>query len=122
MVSEQPNVVVQRTRTYGTVTIANNESLSTEFVTGGRNIVKVQVPTITSATLSFQVQLYKGGDFQDLYDDAGEVTTGSASTGARTFIVPQLAGHYAIKVRTGTAGSPVAQGAERTIVVSATNP
>lgn len=106
----------------GTVAIANNESLSTEFITGGRRLVKLSVPEITSATLSFEVKIDKDDDFHDLYDGTGaEVTVGSASTGDRTFLVPELAGMYAIKVRSGTTGSPVNQSAARTIRISASD-
>ncbi len=103
-----------------TATIANNESLSDAVVVGGRHLVLLQVPAITSATLSFEVQVEQGGDFQDLYtDDGTEYTVGSAFTGARTFLLPWLAGVYAFKVRSGTSGSPVNQGAERVFTVSA---
>lgn len=101
--------------------IAATESVSDTFFPGGRNFIKVQVPDITSATLSFQVQSYVGGPFQNLYDDEGnEVTVGAAFTGARTFSLPWLATYYAFRIRSGTAGAPVAQDANRTIVVVAT--
>lgn len=99
--------------------IASGQSLSDAFPLGGRRFVKIQSPDITSATLSFQVQVYPGGDFQDLYDDAGnELTVGSAFTTARTFDMPWLAGLFAVKIRSGTSGSPVNQGADRTFVVA----
>lgn len=101
--------------------IASGASLSDTFEPGGRTFIKIQVPEITSATLSFQVQSYYGGDFQNLYDDAGnEVTVGSAFTAARTFLAPWLATYYAFKIRSGTAASPANQGADRTFIVSAT--
>lgn len=106
-----------------TAVIANNESLSSAVIVGGRHLVLLEVPEITSATLSFQVCVDQTADplvYQDLYtDDGTEYTVGSASTGARTFLLPWLAGVYAFKVRSGTSGSPVNQGAERTFVVSA---
>lgn len=101
--------------------IANGESLSDTFYPGGRNMIKLGCPDITSATLSFQVQAYSGGDFLNLYDDAGnEYTVGSAFTTAREILLPWLATFYAFKVRSGTSGSPVNQGAERTFTVVAT--
>ena len=101
--------------------IASGASLSDTFEPGGRTFIKIQSPTLTSATLSFQVQNYVDGDFQDLYDDAGnEVTVGSAFTAARTFLAPWLSTYYAFKIRSGTTASPVNQGAERTFVVVAT--
>jgi hypothetical protein len=101
--------------------IASGASLSDTFKPGGRTFIKIEVPEITSATLSFQVQSYYDGAFQDLYDDAGnEVTVGSAFTAARTFLAPSLSTYYAFKIRSGTTGTPVNQGAERTFVVVAT--
>jgi len=94
----------------GTVTIDDGESLSDAFVSSGAHFVKVAAPAITSATLSFQVQLVKDGTFYNLYDgDGNEVTTGSAFTTTRAFLLPWLAGVYAFKVRSGTAASPVTQ-------------
>lgn len=99
--------------------IEDTESLSDEFVLGGRRFVKIYCPTIDSATLSFKVRIYPGADLEDLYDDAGnEVTTGSASTGDRVFIMPQLAGMHSVQIRTGTAATPVAQTADRTFIVA----
>lgn len=105
----------------GTVTIANGASLSGEFRTNYAPLVGISVPTITNATISFQVQLDPDDEFRNAYDATGnEITLGAASTGARSFtLIDGLAGVYAIKVRSGTAGSPVNQGAARTIYVSA---
>lgn len=101
--------------------IAANASLSDTFYPGGRTFIKIETPEITSATLSFQVQLYDDGNFVNLYDDEGnEVTVGSAFTAARAIPVPWLATFYAFKIRSGTSGSPVNQAAQRTFIVSAT--
>lgn len=112
---------IQRTTEHvtGTVVIPNGESESDAFPSGGRRFIAIQVPTITSATLTFLVQIVPGGDFVPLYDDEGEVDTGEASTGGRTFVIPQLAAVYAFKVRSGTGGVPVSQGAARTLTISA---
>jgi len=101
--------------------IASGASQSDTFYPGGKNFIKIETPTITSATLSFLGQIYDGGAFVPVYDDAGnEYTTGSAFTAARVFMAPWLATFYAFKIRSGTAASPVNQGAERTFIVSAT--
>lgn len=104
----------------GTVVIANGASESDAFPCGGRRLVKIQSPTITSATLSFLVQTVRDGAFVPLYADGDEVTTGSASTGERMDIVPELASIYAFKVRSGTSAAPVNQGGARTFTISAT--
>ena len=105
----------------GTVTIANNESLSGAFQSNYAPLVGLSVPTVDSATFSFQVQLDPDDEFRNLYDSSGtEVKLGSASTGARTFaLIEALAGVYAFKVRSGTAGSPVAQSPAVDIFIAA---
>ena len=104
----------------GTVVIADGESLSDAFPVGGKRLVFIEVPAITSATLSFKVQIMDDEDFQDFYDETGaEITVGSAFTGARTFLIPQLAGVRAVKVRSGTTGSPVTQSGGDTLRLSA---
>lgn len=101
-------------------TIAAEGTESDEFPLGGRRFIKIYCPTITSATLSFNVRIYPGGDLQPLYDDAGnEYTVGSAMTGDRVFLLPWLTGMHSVQIVSGTHGSPVQQGAERTFIVAA---
>jgi hypothetical protein len=72
----------------------------------------------TAATLTFQVS-YDGTTFVDLYDDTGTEIQWQAA--ASRFIVPsapsQFFGIQALKVRSGTTGTPVNQGADRAIQV-----
>lgn len=104
----------------GTVVIADGESLSDAFPVGGKRLVLLEAPTITSATISFQVKIGRLGTFRDYYDETGaEVTLGTASTGARVFIIPYLAGVHEVKVRSGTTGSPVTQSGGDTLRLTA---
>jgi hypothetical protein len=101
--------------------ILATESVSDTFYPGGRTFIKIEFPEVTSATFGFLVQAYDGGPFQTLYDDAGnEKTIGTAFTAVRTILAPWLSSFYAFRVRSGTLASPVAQNANRSIVVSAT--
>lgn len=103
----------------GTVTIANGASLSGALDTKGMTVVGFEMSAAwTAAGLSFQ-----GSDdnstFGNVYDSAGEVTIASASVVASGRLIIDATrlvgmGRY-IKVRSGTAGTPVNQGAARTL-------
>lgn len=102
-----------------TATIANGESLSTVVHLGQRRMFGLQLPTITSAVLTFSVS-YDGETYVDLYDDAGTEVSLTVSTGARfvVFSTPaKFLGVQRLKIRSGTSGTPVNQGAERLIRV-----
>lgn len=100
------------------VTIALNGTLSAAVTFDAGRIEAIELPTIDSAAISFQVS-YDGTNFRDLYDSAGaEVTLGAASTGARICAAPQGlkdAGAVNVKVRSGTTGATVTQLAARSI-------
>lgn len=115
------------------VTIANNAALSNLLDLRDKRIVAIQMPASwTAADLTFQGSCDKpsepgpGGTgfptaLADVYDDnAGEVTV---KAGAAKFIVlrgdmnNELNGLGFAKIRSGTTGTPVNQGAARTIVI-----
>jgi hypothetical protein len=85
-----------------TVTIANGASLSGAAEIGQGTLVGIQLPTLTNASLSFQGS----------HDGVTYVEVVDASAAAVAYGV---AGVPFLKVRSGTSGSPVAQGAARTI-------
>lgn len=102
--------------------IANAAALSNAIAVNGI-ITRIEIPAAwTAAALTFQVSS-DGVTFMDLYDDSGtEVIIASASipTGAVRAIRLTLADWTNLlwlKLRSGTTGTPVNQGAERTIVV-----
>lgn len=100
-----------------TATIANGASLSDSVSVGNGEVVGLIVPTFTSAALTFQ-----GSDddttFKDVHDSAGAEVSIPANTGDRAYQAPaSLKGFAYIKVRSGTSGTPVNQGAQRLIKV-----
>lgn len=101
------------------VSIANGQSLSGEVDLGGYPIVAIEMPAAwTVANLTFQGSSASGGTFKDVYDDGGVEALVVAAAG-RIIGVDAIAGVLAalryIKVRSGTSGTPVNQGAARTL-------
>jgi len=95
--------------------------LSSEIDCRGLDLTGLIVPTIDSAVLTFQVCDESGGTPKNLYKSDGttEVQTPSAAfTGDKAIAAPvELVGWSFVKVRSGTAGTPVNQTATRTITV-----
>lgn len=105
-----------------TATIANGTALSDAVrCPHGCLLAYVKLPAAwTVANLTFQVSLDGGATFQDLYRDAGEfVSTVGALTASGVVVVFDR--HHpvvgVVKVRSGTAGTPVNQGAERALTL-----
>jgi hypothetical protein len=99
------------------VVIANGASLSGAAEIGAGTLVGIQLPTITSASLSFQGSA-DGVTYVEVLDAASAAVAVAASTGARYIQAPaDLHGVPYLKVRSGTSGSPVTQGAARTITL-----
>jgi hypothetical protein len=103
------------------VTIASGESLSEAVDLGqGESLVGIQMPgTWTTADLTFAGSIDGGRTFGNIYDGNGtsetEVTV-PADAGQVIRLDPAdwvLFRH--LKVRSGTSGTPVAQGGDRTI-------
>jgi hypothetical protein len=100
-----------------TVTIANGQSLSGAAHIGSATLVGIQLPTITSAALTFQGSA-DGVTYVEVVDSSAAAVSYGASTGAIYIKAPaDLAGVPYIKVRSGTSGAAVAQGAARTITL-----
>ena len=102
-----------------TATIANGEALSGEIDLGGYQIGAIQMPAAwTAANITFTAATATGGTFQSLYDDSGlevTVTAAAAECIALSSNALNLAPLRFIKIRSGTAATPVNQGAARTI-------
>jgi hypothetical protein len=102
-----PNVV--------TAVIANGQSLSGAAFIGVGRLVGIDWPAFTSAALTFQVSI-DGVTYRDALDSASAEIAVTASTGDKYIQAPaSLVGAPYLKVRSGTSGSPVAQGAARTL-------
>jgi hypothetical protein len=97
-------------------TIAAGQSLSGPVPMGVDTLVGIEMPAAwTAAPLTFQVSPDGGTTWQELYDGAGnEVTILAASAAAGRFIQMtsyMWRGINMLRVRSGTAGAPVAQSA-----------
>lgn len=97
-------------------TIANGASLSGVVHLGVERLFALQMPSAwTTADLTFQGS-YDGSTYADVYDEFGSEVTVSA--GASRFIIldpAKFLGLQKLKIRSGTTGAAVNQGAERTI-------
>lgn len=101
------------------VVIANGASLSGAGNLGPFRLVGLVMPADwTAANLTFQVSHDADTTYNNLYDDEGtEVTVTAADDRYITLDPSVFAGINCIKVRSGTSGSAVNQGAARTITL-----
>jgi hypothetical protein len=105
--------------TFG-ATIANGAALSAAVDLRGFEPLAIQMPAAwTAAGLSFEVS-DDGVNFADLYNTSGEYTLTVAVDRAVALSNPnELSGFQFIKVRSGTTGTPVNQGADRIVKIIA---
>lgn len=116
--------------TYKEVVIANGAALSDEADVGAYRILAIQMPASwTTANLTFKGRPGSAADvlshpndvLQDVYDDAGNEVTVLAAAGRYISLTANkldaLLGVGALKVRSGTTGTPVNQGAARTLTL-----
>lgn len=101
-----------------TATIANGASLSDAIQTDGATIVGISMPAAwTAANLTFQAS-HDDATFNNVYDEIGTEKTVIVSTDRHIVLNPvDFIGANSIKIRSGTAGTPVNQGAARSIVI-----
>lgn len=102
-----------------TATIANGQSLSAAVeLVDGASIVGIVMPAAwTTAVLTMQMS-HDDSTYNNVYDSLGNEATIQA--GASRYIVlnpSDYIGADALKIRSGTSGSPVNQDAERRIVL-----
>jgi hypothetical protein len=99
------------------VVIGNGESLSNAVDLHGFALLAIQMPAAwDAADLTLQGSADRGVTFDDIYDEYGSEVTVQATVSRYIVLSPQL--YYAldqIKVRSGTSGTPVNQGADRTL-------
>lgn len=101
-------------------TIANGASLSGALVITENYPTGLILPALwTAADLTFQGSA-DGVNFYNIYDSAGtEVTVKAAASRLVRLTPADWVGLMAIKIRSGTSGTPVAQGADRIINIIA---
>ncbi len=104
-----------------TATIANGASLSDEVDLAGESAQALVMPAAwTAANLTFVASDVSGGTFVPVHDDAGvEVSVTAAASRCIGFdaVARELDGLRFVKVRSGTTGVPVNQGAARALVL-----
>lgn len=102
-------------------TIASGQSLSGAVNLAGCRLVGLVMPAAwTAASLTFQVS-HDGTTYNDLYDDAGnEYTVVAAASRYIGLVGMDWEAVRFLKVRSGTAATPVNQAAQRVIVLVAT--
>lgn len=100
-----------------TATIPNGGSLTPAIKLGDRTLVGISMPASwTTANLSFQVSV-DGTNFQELNSSSAAIGV-TASAGIYIQLDPSIfIGVNIIKVRSGTSGSAVAQGADRVLTL-----
>jgi hypothetical protein len=108
-----------RVKTTGQVTILNGASLSGAINIGAKMLCAITIPVSWSAAgLSFQVSDDGGATWGNVYDSTGTEVTVTAAAGQRVSINSlAFAGVDFIKVRSGTAGTPVNQLADRVLTI-----
>ena len=96
-------------------TIANGGSLSGAIDCKGPQPVGVAMPAAwTAATITLQMSPDGGTTWYEVYDTDGVLYNPAADAGRYIPLSPPvIAGATLIKVRSGTAAAPVAQGAAR---------
>lgn len=102
-----------------TVTIANGASLSAAINLAGEGVLSIRMPAAwTTANLTFQAST-DGTTYNDVYDEFGTEYTVTAAASRHILVDPsKFAGATYLKVRSGTTGTPVNQGADRSLVLS----
>ena len=109
-----------------TVTIASGTSLSPAVKLGQKTLVGIALPSAwTAADITFQVSPDGGTTFGEAETSDGTAANAAApfqihSPAASQFIAfdpTRFRGVNCIKVRSGTSGTPVAQGADRVLTL-----
>jgi hypothetical protein len=100
------------------VSILINSSLSSAVEIRGGLPAVIEMPAAwDAANLTFQTS-GDGTNFFNLYDETGNEVSVTASTSRRIRLEPsQWAGINQLKIRSGTAGTPVVQTVARTLYI-----
>lgn len=101
-----------------TAIITNGAALSDDIPCRDWPAIGLIMPAAwTAADLTFQVSI-DGTNYYNLYDDGGNEVLVDAAVDRYVALPPTLfAGVLQFKVRSGTSGTPVNQGADRTITI-----
>lgn len=119
-VSDEYPLPVTNSASYGseTATILAGESLSDEIDISGYSLVGIKLPSVfEGSSVTFQASDVTGGTFYNVYDSAGNEFSATVRASSVVTDLPELAPLRFIKIRSGTAGTPVVQVSNREIVV-----
>lgn len=99
------------------VAIGSGTSLSGLINLGGLRLFGIAVPAAwTAASLTFQVSPDGGTTWVELADDsAAAIAVGAAVSTCSTLDPKIFSAYQYLRIRSGTAASPVAQAADRTL-------
>ena len=101
------------------VTIASGASLSAAINLQGRTVTGIIMPAAwTTANITFQAAAAEADTFVDVYATGGSEK--SVTVAASRYVAidtTDMLGLHFIKVRSGTTGTPVNQGADRTVTL-----
>lgn len=102
-----------------TAVISAGASLSAAIKCVGRSLKEIKMPGAwTAANLTFQYCESEGGVYLDFYDPAGtEYLVVAAASHGITLPHDAFTSKPFLKIRSGTGVVPVAQGADRTLVL-----
>lgn len=97
-------------------TILASGNISAQVNIGSKLLVGIAMPAAwDAATLSFQVSLDSGATWLELCDTAGAVSLTAAAGQFISLDPATYRGVNAVKVRSGTSGSPSTQSADRIV-------
>lgn len=103
---------------HGGAAIANGASQSEAIDLTDRVLVAIGMPASwTAANLTLLSSPLATGTFQPVYDASGNEVVISAAASKNILVEAVTYASAFIKLRSGTAGTPVAQGAARTFVI-----
>lgn len=82
----------------GIATIDAGETATLAIPCGGRSVVRIGIPTITSANLTFTVTPYAGATARTLKAKDGTTVTVTAGTGGFVAEIPELSGAFSFTI------------------------
>lgn len=105
--------------TYSASVSTSTDGLSGVVDLGGHHLTAIQMSTAwTDASLTFRGSVTSTDAMRDVYGSTGsELSYSTSANRILTFPHDELAGVRFLQIRSGSAATPVAQAAERTIVL-----
>ena len=113
------NPVTSQGLDFETVVIASGASLTSAINLGARKLVGIIMPSAwTAAALTFSGSNADDGTFVDIYDGATERSYAVTASKYLMLAISDWVGVKHLKIRSGTTGTPVNQGAARSIILA----